>query len=65
VIHYNQVLYTLASFDWRDSVSQLTGRGFDYTYYLELCKKHRNGVMSDNEYYDYEISRFKFDINQN
>jgi hypothetical protein len=65
MVFYNRQLYELASFDWRDSVSQLTGQTFDYTYYLELCKKHRNGVMSDNEYYDYEISRFKFDINQN
>ena len=65
MIHYNQVLYTLASFDWQDEVSQRTGREFNYTYFIELVQKHRRGSLSDDEYYDFEISRFKYDINQN
>lgn len=65
MICYDYTLYTLASFDWRDAISQKTGKEFSYTYYLELNKKSRNLELSKDEYYDFEISRLKYDINQN
>lgn len=65
MIKYNFTLRELASFDYRDSVSQKTGRIFDYTYYIELIKKHRRSDLTLDEYYDFEISRYKYDINLN
>lgn len=63
MIFFDHSIRELASFDWEDTVSQRTGQEFSYTYYLELVKKSRNYTLSNDEYYDLEISRYKFDLN--
>ena len=63
MIYYSHVLRELASFDWRDLVSQRTGKEFSYTYYIDLVQKHRRYLLTEDEYYDFEISRYKYDIN--
>lgn len=65
MIFYSHALYELASFDWQDLVSRRTGRTFDYTYYMDLIKKSRRYQLTEAEYYDFEICRFKYDVNQN
>lgn len=64
MISYNKIMYELASFDWQDDISQRTGKLFTYTYYIELTKKYRKYELTNDEYYDFEICRFKYDINQ-
>jgi hypothetical protein len=64
MVLYSQPLYELARFDCRDQVSQRTGQEFTYTYYIELVQQHRRGGLTLDQYYDFEISRLKYDINR-
>lgn len=44
--------------------SHYTNREFTYTYYIELVQKYRNRTLEDTEYYDFEFSMYKYDINR-
>ena len=44
--------------------SRYTNREFTYSYYIELVQKYRTRTLEDNEYYDFEVSMYKYDINR-
>lgn len=64
MIVYNYSINQEALFDYNDTVSQKTGNEFTYSYYVTLCKKFRERTLSDDEYYDWEISMLKYDTNR-
>lgn len=64
MIVYNYNIAQQASFDVGDTHSQKTGTEFTYSYYCKLCKKFRNRSLTDDEYYDWEISMLKYDTNR-
>lgn len=64
MIGYSYNLRQLAEFDCNDTHSQKTGKEFNYTYYCELCKKFRDRILTDDEYYDWEILMLKYDLNR-
>ena len=64
MIAYNYQIALDASFDVGDTISKISGQEFTYSYYCELCKKFRNRTLQDIEYYDFEVSMFKYDTNR-
>ena len=64
MIAYSHGIYTEAGIDRRLDISKKTNQMLSYTYYCELTKKFRNRELTDDEYYDWEMCRFKYDINQ-
>lgn len=64
MIAYSYGIRLEAEFDINDSHSKKTGLELSYTYYCELCKKYRNRILTDDEYYDWEILMKKYDLNR-
>jgi len=64
MIAYDSAISQDAQFDVKDTHSKITGKEFTYPYYCELCKKFRDRSLEDNEYYDWEVSMFKYDTNR-
>lgn len=64
MIGYDYNIMQDAAFDANDTHSQRTGQEFTYPYYCELTKLFRERTLTDDQYYDWEITRFKYDINR-
>lgn len=64
MISYSYNIRLEAEFDYNDSHSKKTQKEFNYTYYCELCKKYRDKILTDDEYYDWEILMLKYDLNR-
>lgn len=64
MISYSYGIMQDAAFDANDTHSSRTGQEFTYSYYCELTKLFRARSLTDDQYYDWEITRFKYDINR-
>ena len=64
MIVYNYGIQLDAQFDVADTRSKKTGKEFTYSYYCELTKGFRERILTDVEYYDFEVSMYKYDRNR-